>query len=94
MSEKEKLAVDYLRKNPDFVKQWVSNNVNADELIQWAKLQHETESQVLPVKQGKNTSTSNRKTGLKSVLKNNLSDYLERKRKTSATKRKKQGVAT
>ena len=86
MNEKETSAVDYLRKNPDFVKEWVSNNVDAAELIQWAKLQDETQSKALPLKQ--TTDTPSRKTGLKSVLKNDLSAYLERKRKSSATQRK------
>lgn len=88
MNEKETAAVDYLRKNPDFVKEWVSNNVDAAELIQWAKLQDETQSKVLPLKPTTDTSARHRKTGLRSVLKNDLSDYLERKRKTSATHRK------
>ena len=90
MNEKETsaVAVDYLRKNPDFVREWVSNNVDAAELIQWAKLQDETQSKVLPLRQTTDTSMRRRKTGLKSVLKNDLSDYLERKRKSSATQRK------
>ena len=86
MNEKQASAVDYLKKNPDFVKEWVSNNVDAAELIQWVKLQDDRESTVLPLKQ--KTDTTARKTGLQSVLKNDLSDYLERKRKSSATQRK------
>ena len=88
MNEKETFAVDYLRKNPDFVREWVSNNVDAAELIQWAKLQDETHTKVLPVKKTNDTPSRSRKTGLKSVLKNDLSDYLERKRRSSATQRK------
>ena len=62
--------------------------MDAVELIQWAKLQDETQSKVLPLRQTTDTSMRRRKTGLKSVLKNDLSDYLERKRKSSATQRK------
>ncbi len=86
MDGKDEQAVDYLNKHPDFVKEWVLSNVDATELKEWAKYQDETKSTVLRVEEG--DGERQRKSGLKSVLKNELTDYLERKRKTSATQRK------
>ena len=87
----ENSIADYLKRNPDFVKNWVKNNVEAAELLEWAEDDTTSSQPKAKMKQTTDTTAAagrTRKSGLRSVLKNDLSDYLERKRKTSSTQRK------
>lgn len=91
MENKEENSVsEYLKNNPDFVKRWVKKNVEVAEIKEWTISLEKTPRESFSFKQAADSAiSSNKRKGiLKSVLKNELSDYLERKRKTSATQRK------